>query len=103
MTRNTDWRCPVSFETPREELQQRLNFLYRREGRLFNAGVVCSVKDSPESSCNACPFSKAEDPDHERSSLCKIGIDQERIQTMMVAQTCAAERALDAVAAGHGV
>lgn len=91
MTANTDWRLPVNFDTPSEELQQRLGRLYAREGRLFNAGITCPVKDSPETSCNACPFSQAEKPDEARCGLCRIGIDQERIQTLLIAQHCAAE------------
>jgi hypothetical protein len=93
VTANTDWRFPCGIETPREDLQKRLNYLYRREGRLFNAGITCPVKDSSESSCNACPFAQAEDPEGERCHLCRIGIDQERIQTVMVAQVAAREHA----------
>lgn len=81
-----DWRTPISFDTPRVELQQRLGYLYKREGRLFNMGTTCPVKDNDETSCLACPFSQAEDPKDLRGHLCRVGIDQERVQTVLIAQ-----------------
>jgi hypothetical protein len=93
MTANTDWRAPVGFDTPADELRRRLSRLYAREGRLFNAGVTCPVKDSPETSCHACPFSKEDKPEEERCGLCRVGLEQERIQTLLIAQGAAARKA----------
>jgi hypothetical protein len=77
----------VGIETPIDVLQARLSGLIRREGALFEKGVTCSLKDNPEMSCIACPFSKAESPELEgECQLCRIGVGQERLSTLILAK-----------------
>lgn len=77
----------IGIETPIDELRTRLSGLVKREGALFARGVVCALKDNPEMSCIACPFSKAEQPDQEAEcQLCRIGVGQERLSTLILAK-----------------
>lgn len=76
---------PLAFDIPADELMRRLRSLLRREGRLFEMGVTCPIKDSSESSCLACPLSQVGE-DCPKAGLCETGCEQERVQTMMLAQ-----------------
>lgn len=86
-TSNNGWGQRVSVETPIDELRARLVGLVKREGRLDAMGVKCPLKDNPEMSCLACPFSKAEQPELEgECQLCRIGVGQEHISTLILAK-----------------
>jgi hypothetical protein len=70
-------------------LSQRLVELLTREGALWNAGVRCAVKMTPDGdargdvSCSACPI-KHRSPDDPMTALCDVGVEQERLATMLV-------------------
>lgn len=82
-----EWSLPLSIETPIDELERLMGLLTRTERRLFDQGVTCPFKDRPEFSCLACPFSKAEDRENSpKRHLCRVGCDQERVATLLIAQ-----------------
>lgn len=70
-------------------LSVRLVELLEREGTLWMDGVRCPVKQGsdgggrPDVSCSACPIRhyNADDP---MTALCDVGVEQERVSTMMV-------------------
>lgn len=81
------WGARVSMETPIDRLRARIVGLAKRERWLGDIGITCPLKNNPEMSCIACPFSKAEQPELEgECQLCRIGIDQERIATLILAK-----------------
>lgn len=64
------------------QLNEQLAGLLNDETRLLNDGVSCSIKDANGSCCSACPVRCTDlSP---LSSLCSVGIQQERIVTMLV-------------------
>lgn len=80
-------QATVTVETPMDQLRARMGGLLKREAALFDRGVTCPLKDNPEMSCIACPFSKAEAPEQEAEcQLCRIGVGQERLSTIMLAK-----------------
>jgi hypothetical protein len=48
------------------------------ENTLYEQGQSCKIKDSPESSCFACPLFDAAD------SLCELGREQETLATRLL-------------------
>ncbi len=77
----------ISLDSPVAELDSRISDLLTREGRLFDMGITCDLRDATESTCLACPVSKLGDPDSPLSALCRIGQEQERVITMRLAKT----------------
>lgn len=77
----------ISLDSSTAELNARLRDLIKREGRLFNMGITCDLRDCSESTCLACPVSKLGDPDSPLSALCRIGQEQERVTTTLLAKT----------------
>lgn len=63
-------------------LVERFEALIDREGQLFNAGVICAIKDDQQACCSACPLRHV-DPLDEMSSLCEVGIEQESVLTRL--------------------
>jgi hypothetical protein len=47
--------------------------------RLDGAGIKCPLREAGECHCSACPISQAHDPEGERYSLCRQGIEEERM------------------------
>lgn len=64
----------------------RLAALQKREGRLCEMGVTCPLKDAGECFCSACPVSQLNDPDGGLTSLCRVGVEQERVTMLVRAQ-----------------
>lgn len=83
--------APLSLDLSLDELSQRLRNLFRREGRLFDEGVVCAIKDNPEGTCLGCPLNEAK-ADSAKGALCTIGCEQERVQTMVLAKNARPNR-----------
>lgn len=54
------------------------------EAELDEQGVRCRVKDSPESSCYACPLYRADGSP--LAQLCAVGREQERASTLLLAR-----------------
>lgn len=86
MIDSTEPAAGVTIETPPEELQRMLSIAIRREGRLFDRGVTCSLKDCGEVACLACPFNEAHDDESDKQTLCRIGMEQEILTTFLIAQ-----------------
>jgi hypothetical protein len=84
-----DWMFPISTEDAPEELQRLLGIVVRSEGRLGSIGVTCAIKDSPETTCLACPLSQANNPKSPKCQLCRAGCEQERLSTLLLAQGAA--------------
>lgn len=82
MTRVEDVGKPIDLSTGVPFLHDRLGELVREEGSLFAAGVTCAVKDSRDASCSACPI-RSDDPFDPRSALCAVGVQQERVLTLL--------------------
>lgn len=72
-----DVGAPIELRDDSVELNQRLVALVNRESELFAAGVVCEVKDLPDTACSACPARGS------RGELCQVGCEQERILTAL--------------------
>lgn len=70
---------PIDLDAePRLRLQ--LVDLCNLESSLYNRNVRCPIKECSDTTCSACPI-RSEDPAHERSQLCRVGVGQERVQT----------------------
>lgn len=72
-----------------ESLNLRLVELLQSEGHLFQSGISCPVKQAgggearPDVSCSACPI-RHHNSDDPMTALCDVGVEQERISTMLV-------------------
>lgn len=71
-----------TFATPLDELLKREVTLLDRERRLFDAGVECDFKWDSEVQCSACPVHEVGQQTN-KSLLCRVGREQERIRTMV--------------------
>lgn len=78
-----------------EKLGKELVALVREEAEL---GVTCPIKDMDGTSCLSCPV-RMEAPPFPLSRLCAIGVEQERLTTVMAARYAKAN-GWDAHAAG---
>lgn len=78
----------VDLRDPKAVLELRLTELLHREGRLFDSGLTCAIKDRSDSTCYACPVSKAHDPSVALSTLCRIGREQETALTELAVLAC---------------
>lgn len=66
-------------------LQRDLATLMARESALYNEGVRCSLKQDSngDASCSACPLRRHEANDP-HTALCTVGVEQERVMTLLV-------------------
>lgn len=62
-------------------LQHRAVELLRWEAELHERGVICAVKQRPDSACTACTHAHDSDPNHTLYLLCNVGREQERVLT----------------------
>lgn len=83
--------APLSIDLSVDELTRRLRSLFKREGNLFSEGITCSIKDNPEGTCLGCPLNEMAG-DSAKGALCKIGCEQERVQTMLLAKNARPNR-----------
>lgn len=66
-------------------LNRRLVELVAEEGRLYDRGVTCAIKDRPDTACSACPvFVHA--GEGALGQLCALGVEQERTATTLAVQ-----------------
>lgn len=72
---------------PEARLHLRFRELLDREGRLFNRAVTCAIKDRPDTTCHACPISKAHDRADPLGPLCRLGREQEVVLTELAVIT----------------
>lgn len=66
-------------------LNRRLVELVGEEGRLWDRGIRCAIKDRPDTACSACPIFEYEN-EGPRWRLCALGIEQERTATTIAVQ-----------------
>lgn len=71
---------PIDLDGAQASLNRRLIELLEQESRLFDQGVTCDVRGMPGVSCAVCPLSEA-DGLSPLSSLCRVGVEQERVLT----------------------
>lgn len=72
---------PIDLQDREAVLHARLADTLRGEGNLARSGVSCPVKDSPDTSCSACPISEAAKRESSLSALCRLGREQEQVVT----------------------
>jgi hypothetical protein len=65
------------------ELNEALVRNVEAEVELAAQGVTCAIKDCVEASCHACPIYR--DDDSPEGQLCRLGREQERIATHLLA------------------
>lgn len=75
---------PIDLTGGVPKLAEELEALVAKEGRLFNNGVTCEIKDHSDSCCSACPVSKL-GKDDPLAALCRLGARQEEVLTGLVA------------------
>lgn len=78
---------PISITTDAATLTAAVDSLFAQEASLFQRGVECPIKDLPDTTCLACPVSAARDFSEPKGQLCRVGQEQERVATVMVAQS----------------
>lgn len=77
---------PISLDTSEAKLNDHAKSLLAQEARLFDEGVVCEIKDKPDTTCLACPISCHRDTGNPKGLLCRISQEQERVGTVLVAK-----------------
>jgi hypothetical protein len=77
---------PIRLTDQMAELNTRLVALVQAEGRLWNIGVRCAVKDRDDSTCSVCPLSAHDDPQSPLGQLCRVGRAQEQLATRMAVE-----------------
>ena len=82
---------PISIDSTKAQVNERIQKLHHREERLFNMGISCQLKENSECSCATCPISEAGDADSQLGMLCKVGVEQERVLTVWFAKKIAAD------------
>lgn len=80
----------IDLRDPQAALQLRLDELIRRESNLFAREITCPIKDRADTSCHACPVSKAHDRQDPLGSLCRLGREQEAVLTELAVLRCQA-------------
>lgn len=78
-----DMGTPIDLEGGTAKLRTKLLTLLEQESRLFNSGTSCQVKDNAQGCCSACPIRHRDELDP-MSALCSLGVEQERLVTLMV-------------------
>lgn len=74
---------PIVLVEDEGELRVALADTLTREGELFTRGVVCALKDAPDSTCCSCPIRGAQNG--EMATLCSVGREQEAISSKLAA------------------
>ena len=77
---------PISIHTSTAELDSYALGLLEQEAQLFDDGITCPIKDKRDTTCLACPVSAARDHSEPKGKLCRVGQEQERVATVLVAQ-----------------
>lgn len=77
---------PIDLHDRVAVLNARLVLTLRGESNLASSGVVCPIKDRPDTSCSACPVSDAAKRETPKSALCRLGREQEEILTELAVQ-----------------
>jgi hypothetical protein len=77
---------PIDISTGQAQLDEHLTSLLDQEARLFDEGITCPIKDTPDATCLACPVSSARDYADPKGQLCRVGQEEERVLTVMVAK-----------------
>lgn len=72
---------PIDLSDVRGRLELRLKELLDREGKLYNRGVTCPLRDRTDTTCLGCPVNKAADTEHRLGPLCRCGREQEQVLT----------------------
>lgn len=67
----------ISLNSSLEELEAALRTTVEREGRMWESGLTCELKDSGQD-CRACPLATLDLQDV-RARLCRLGKDQQAI------------------------
>lgn len=78
----------IDLREPTAALELRLAELIAREGRLFNAGITCAIKDRVDTCCSACPVCVAHLREERLSTLCRVGREQEAVCTELAVIRC---------------
>lgn len=77
---------PISVHTDTAELDSYVLDLLEQEAQLYDDEVTCSIKGLRDTTCLACPVSVARDHSEPKGKLCRVGQEQERVATVLVAQ-----------------
>lgn len=72
---------PIELGDDEARLKVELVELMRRESNLFNAEITCAIKDRSDTCCHACPVSQAHSREEPLGTLCRLGRQQERVQS----------------------
>lgn len=72
---------PILLKKDGADLQIEVAEQLRTESALWNAGVRCSIKESEDVTCHACPVSAHNDSSSSLHALCSLGRMQERTLT----------------------
>lgn len=73
---------PIDLTDENRDLAQQLVALHREEQQ---RGVVCQIKEMDGTTCGSCPI-RAQAPAFPLSRLCMIGVEQERLTTLLAAR-----------------
>lgn len=73
---------PIDLSKDVATLSEELGALMRREGRLYEAGATCAIKDRADTTCHGCPLA-GRTGDDARNALCEIGRRQEEVCTAL--------------------
>lgn len=77
----------VSITTEPAELRRMMGISLKREARLDAAGITCDLKECQEYTCLACPFNGCHDDENPKQTLCRIGMEQDILSTLLLAQS----------------
>jgi hypothetical protein len=69
----------LTLNSTAEQFRAGFKRLLNWANRLDGAGIKCPLREAGECHCTACPISQAHDPEGERYSLCRQGVEEERM------------------------
>jgi hypothetical protein len=75
----TDSGRNLTLASTKEQFERGFSRLNRWAVRLDGAGIKCPLREAGECHCSACPISQAHEPEGERYSLCRQGVEEERM------------------------
>lgn len=81
---------PIDLVRGEARLNRRLVELATEEGRLWERGVRCPIKDRPDTTCSACPVFVL-DTNRPLAQLCALGTEQERTLTTLAVERARAQ------------